>query len=107
MTVVCLAGALLLLATWLHAATSGQGRAFGPGYVPYVVVTTGTLALALLGLWRMRRWAFWAFPAAMLLDDAVVWAMGELRPGVPVAQLGVVLLVLLHLPPRELDPGER
>lgn len=97
-TFVCLAGALLLLATWLHAATSGQGRAFGPGYVPYVVVTTGTLALALGGLWRMRPWAFWALPAAMALDDAVVWAMGELRPGVVVAQTGVVLLVLLYRP---------
>ena len=97
-TFVCLAGALLLVATWLHAATSGQGRAFGPGYVPYVVVTTGTLALALWGLWRMRPWAFWALPAAMALDDAVVWAMGELRPGVIIAQTGVVLLVLVHRP---------
>lgn len=97
-TFVCLAGALLLVATWLHAATSGQGRAFGPGYVPYVVVTTGTLALALWGLWRMRPWGFWALPAAMALDDAVVFAMGELRPGVVVAQTGVVLLVLLYRP---------
>ena len=73
LSVVCIAGLLLLLATWLHAATSGQGRAFGPGYVPYVLVTTGTLALALWGLWRMRPWAFWALPAAMILDDAVVF----------------------------------
>ena len=97
-TVVCLAGALLLVATWLHAATSGQGRAFGPGYVPYVVITTGTLALALWGLWRMRPWAFWALPAAMVLDDAVVWAMGELAPAVVVVQTLVVLLVLLFRP---------
>jgi hypothetical protein len=34
----------------------------------------------------------------MALDDAVVWAMGELRPGVVVAQAGVVLLVLLYRP---------
>jgi len=97
-TIVCLAGALLLLATWLHAATSGQGRAFGPGYVPYVLGTTGTLTVALWGLWRMRPWAFWALPAAMALDDVVVWAMGELPPGVVVAQTGVVLLVLLYRP---------
>ncbi|HEY1909219.1 MAG TPA: hypothetical protein VGG91_24455 [Myxococcaceae bacterium] len=98
LSVVCVAGALLLLATWLHAATSGQGRAFGPGYVPYVLVTTGTLALALWGLWRMRPWAFWALPAAMAVDDAVVWAMGELRPGVVVVQTLVVLLVLAFKP---------
>ncbi|HEY1334642.1 MAG TPA: hypothetical protein VGF31_10330, partial [Myxococcaceae bacterium] len=67
-TGVCLAGALLLVATWLHAATSGQGRAFGPGYVPYVLATTGALALALWGLWRMRPWAFWALPLAMAVD---------------------------------------
>ena len=79
-TGVCLAGALLLLATWLHAATSGQGRAFGPGYVPY------------------RRWspperspwrsggcggcgpgASGHCPPRWRVDDAVVWAMGELR----------------------------
>lgn len=104
-TVVCLSGALLLVATWLHGATGGQARAFGPGYVPYVLITTGTLAAALGGLWRMRRWAFWALPGALLLDDAVVWAMGELRPGVAVAQLGVVLLVLLHLPSRDARLG--
>jgi hypothetical protein len=97
-TVVCLAGALLLVATWLHAATSGQGRAFGPGYVPYVIGTTGTLTIALCGLWRMRPWAFWALPAAMALDDIVVWAMGELQPGVVVVQIGVVLIVLLFRP---------
>jgi hypothetical protein len=79
---------MLLVATWLQAATSGQGRAFGPGNVPYVLVTTGTLAVALWGLWRMRPWAFWALPAAMVLDDAVVWAMGELRPGVGGADRG-------------------
>jgi hypothetical protein len=97
-TVVCVAGALLLLATWLHAATSGQGRAFGPGYVPYVLVTTGSLALALWGLWRMRPWAFWALPLAMAVDDAVVWAMGELAPAVVIVQSLVVLLVLLYRP---------
>ena len=97
-SVVCVAGGLLLLATWLHAATSGQGRAFGPGYVPSVLVTTGTLALALWGLWRMRPWAFWALPAAMALDDAVVFAMGELRPAVVVVQTLVVLLVLAFKP---------
>ncbi|HZJ54638.1 MAG TPA: hypothetical protein VFD38_10910 [Myxococcaceae bacterium] len=46
----------------------------------------------------MRPWAFWALPAAMVLDDAVVWAMGELRPAVVAAQAGAVLLVLLHRP---------
>src|SRR5215469_13560520 len=97
-TVVCLAGALLLLATWLHAATSGQARAFGPGYLPYLLVTTGTLTVALWGLWRMRPWAFWALPAAMALDDAVVFAMGELRPAVVVVQTLVVLLVLAFKP---------
>jgi hypothetical protein len=99
-TLVCLAGALLLAATWLRAASSGASRAFGPGYLPYLFATTGTLAVALIGLWRMRRWGFWALPAALLLDDAVVGAMGELRPGVLVVQLGVVLLVLLYHPRR-------
>ena len=97
-TVVCLAGALLLVATWLHAATSGQARAFGPGYVPYVLVTTGSLALALWGLWRMRPWAFWALPLALAVDDAVVWAMGELALAVVVVQVLVVLGVLLFRP---------
>jgi hypothetical protein len=99
-TVVCLAGALLLAGTWLHAANGSQARAFGPGYLPYLLVTTGTLAVALLGLWRMRPWAFWALPLSLLLDDAVVWAMGELLPGVVVGQVAVVLLVLWHRPRR-------
>ena len=97
-TAVCLAGALLLAVTWLHAATGGQARAFGPGYVPYLLLTTGALAVALRGLWGMRPWGFWALPAALLLDDAVVWVMGELAPGVVLAEAAVVLLVLRHRP---------
>jgi hypothetical protein len=61
-------------------------------------VTPGALSVALWGLWRMRPWGFWALPLAMAVDDAVVWAMGELRPGVVVAQTGVTLLVLLFRP---------
>jgi hypothetical protein len=94
-TGVCLAGGLLLLGTWLHAARGSQARAFGPGYWFYLVVTTGALAVALLGLWWSKRWALLALPAALLLDDGVVAAMGELRWGVVVAQLGVVGTVLL------------
>ena len=99
-TGVCLAGALLLVGTWLHAARGSQARAFGPGYLPYLIVTTGALAVALLGLWWGKRWAFLALPAALALDDGVVAAMGELRWGVVVVQLGVVATVLLHFPRR-------
>src|SRR5262249_15469223 len=49
-TVVCLAGGLLLVGTWLHAARGSQARTFGPGYWPYLIVTTGALAFALRGL---------------------------------------------------------
>ena len=59
---------------------------------------TAKLAFALWGLWRMRPWAFWALPAAMAVDDVVVWAMGELRPAVVVVQTLVVLLVLAFKP---------
>ena len=95
MTAVCLAGGLLLIGTWLHAARGSQARAFGPGYWPYLAVTTLALAVALLGLWWNKRWALLALPGALLLDDVVVAAMGELRWGVVVVQLGVVGTVLL------------
>jgi hypothetical protein len=94
-TAVCLAGGLLLLGTWLHAARGSQARAFGPGYWLYLSVTSGALAVALLGLWWSKRWALLALPAALLLDDVVVAAMGELRWGAVVVQLGVVGTVLL------------
>jgi len=61
-------------------------------------VTAVCLAGALWGLWRIRPWAFWALPLAMAVDDAIVWAMGELALGVVIAQTGVVLLVLLFRP---------
>jgi hypothetical protein len=96
LTLLCLTGALLLLWTWQHALSGETARAFGPGYWPYFVATTGALAVALAGVWRMRRWALWAFPGALLLDDGVVGAMGELRPGVLVIQAAAVLLVLAH-----------
>ena len=94
-TAVCLAGGLLLIGTWLHAARGSQARAFGPGYWVYLVVTTAALAVALLGLWWNKRWGLIALPVALLLDDAVVGAMGELHWGVGVVQLGVVGTVLL------------
>jgi hypothetical protein len=99
-TGVCLAGALLVVGTWLLAARGNQARMFGPGYWPYLIVTTGTLAAALVGLWFGKRWGFFALPAALALDDLVVGAMGELHWGVLVVQLGVVLTVLLHFPHR-------
>jgi hypothetical protein len=50
-----------------------------------------------VGLFRLRRWALWAFPLALFLDDAVVAAMGELRPAVLGIQAALVLLVLSQL----------
>jgi hypothetical protein len=67
------------------------------------VITSGALAVALWGLWRMRGWARWAFPAALLLDDAVLGAMGELRPAVLAVQGTLVLVALSGL--RRAAPG--
>ena len=72
------------------AASGAPTRAFGPGYWPYLGGTTAALALALAGLWRMRRWGPWVLALALLLDDAVLAAMGELRAAVVVLQLAVV-----------------
>lgn len=98
LSAVCLAGGLLLVGIWLLAARGDQARAFGPGYWPYLIVTTGTVAVALLGLWRGKRWAFFALPAALLLDDVVVWAMGELVWGPLLIQLAIVTTVWLNYP---------
>jgi hypothetical protein len=94
LTGLCVAGAVLLAWTCWHAATGAAARAFGPGYWLYFCATTGAFGVALLGLWRLRRWALWAFPLALLLDDAVVWAMGELHPAGLALQAGLVALVL-------------
>lgn len=97
LTVLCVGGSLVLAWTCWHAAGGAAARAFGPGYWAYFVATAGTLGLALVGLFRLRRWALWAFPLALFLDDAVVAAMGELRPAVLGIQAALVLLVLSQL----------
>jgi hypothetical protein len=104
LTVLCVAGGLLVCWSCWHAARGSVARAFGRGYWPYFAATTGGLGAALWGLWRLRRWALWAFPLALLLDDAVVGLMGavvglmgELRPAVVALQTALVLLVLSQL----------
>jgi hypothetical protein len=52
------------------------------------------------GLWRGKRWAFFALPAVMLLDDGVVAAMGELAWGPLAVQLAIVTIVWLNYPRR-------
>ncbi len=96
LTLLCLGSLLALALTWWLALTGGAARAFGPGYWAYLVATSGALAGALWGLWRLRRWALWAFPAALLLDDGVLAAMGELRPAAVAIEAALVLLVLGH-----------
>jgi hypothetical protein len=92
--VLCVGGILVLVWTCWHAASGAAARAFGVGYWLYFVATVGGLGVALWGLFCLRRWALWAFPFALLADDAVVGAMGELRPAVLGIQAALVLLVL-------------
>jgi hypothetical protein len=94
LTALCLAGAVLLAWTWTLAAGGGPARAFGPGYGPYLVGTSLALGGAVFGLWRVRPWGPAALAAALLVDDAVVAAMGELRPAVLAVQAGAVLIAL-------------
>ncbi len=82
--------------SWWLALLGNAARAFGPGYWAYQGATSAALAAALWGLWHLRRWALWAFPAALLLDNAVLAAMGELRPAAVALQAGLVCLVLGH-----------
>jgi hypothetical protein len=93
LTLLCLVGTLLVAWSWWHAVRGETARAFGPGYWAYLAATTGSLLAALWGLWRLRPWARWAFAAALLLDDAVVGAMGELRPVALALQAAAILLV--------------
>lgn len=94
LTLLCLVGAVVLLWTCWHASDGSAARAFGRGYWLYFAATTGALGVALGGLWQLRRWALWAFPLALLLDDVVVGLMGELRLGVVAVQAALVLLAL-------------
>lgn len=103
LTLLCAGGGLLLAWTCWHAASGAAARAFGRGYWLYFSATVGTLGIALWGLWRQRRWALWAFPLSLLLDDVVVVAMGELRPLALAIQATLVLVVLWQgrtFPPR-------
>lgn len=92
---LCLALGAGLAWTWVLAASGEPARAFGPGYWPYLGGTSAALAAALVGLWRMRRWGPWALALALLVDDGVVAAMGELRPVVFVVQLALVAVAAL------------
>jgi hypothetical protein len=94
LTVLCVVGGVLLLVSVWHAKSASVARAFGRGYWLYFAATTGGLGVALWGLWRLRRWALWVFPSALLVDDVVVGLMGELRVSVLAVQAALVLVVL-------------
>jgi hypothetical protein len=94
---LCVVGAVLLGWSCWHASGGSAARAFGRGFWLYFSVTTGAVGIALWGLWRLRRWALWAFPLALLLDDVVVGLMGELRLALVGVQAALVLLVLAHV----------
>ena len=96
LSLLCLGGGFLLAVSWWLAVVGEVARAFGPGYWAYLCTTSAALASALWGLWRLRRWALWAFPAALLLDNAVLAAMGEIRPGALLFEAALVVFVLLH-----------
>jgi hypothetical protein len=96
LTLLCIGGGLVLAWTGWQALGGGPARAFGPGYWLYFAVTTGALGVALWGVWQLRRWALWAFPGALLLDAAVVFAMGETHWGVLCLEGLLVLLVLSY-----------
>ncbi len=95
-TLLCFGGALALGLSWWRALVGEAARAFGPGYWPYLLATSTALAVALWGLWHLKRWALWAFPAALLLDNAVLAAMGALRGAVLGVEAALVLLVLAY-----------
>jgi hypothetical protein len=97
LTLLCVLGGLALLWTCWHAGSGVAARAFGRGYWLYFSATTAALGVALWGLWHLRRWALWAFPLALLLDDVVVAGMGELRLTAVVIQVALVLVVLSQL----------
>lgn len=96
LTLLCSTGVLVLAWTGWHALAGGPARAFGPGYWLYFGTTTGALGVALWGLWRLRRWALWVFPLALLLDAAVVAAMDEIHWGVLALEAALVLVVWGH-----------
>ncbi len=106
LTLLCAGGALTIGISWWLALSGEAGRAFGPGYWVYLSVTSLALAVALWGLWHLRRWALFAFPAALLLDNAVLAAMGELRAGALAFEAALVLLVLGHLRAFTGNPGQ-
>ncbi|HMK74416.1 MAG TPA: hypothetical protein VK454_13805 [Myxococcaceae bacterium] len=108
LSVVCLLGAALLGWTFLLAAGGAPARAFGPGYFLYLAATSAALGGALFGLWRVRPWGPPALAGALLVDDAVVAAMGELRPVLLAVQAAAVLIALWGVrraQPRRDRPG--
>jgi hypothetical protein len=96
LSLLCLVGVLAVALAWYHALWGETARAFGPGFWPSLAVTSAALLAAVWGVWRLRRWALWAFPLALLLDDGLAAAMGELHWPVVAFQAASALVLLAH-----------
>jgi hypothetical protein len=74
-TIICVLGfigaALSILVIFSEAA-----RAIGAWYPPYLAFSAVAGFVCMIGLWKMMKWAVFAYTAFVILNQVVLFSMG-------------------------------
>jgi hypothetical protein len=74
-TIICVLGfigaALSILVIFSEAA-----RAIGAWYPPYLAFSAVVGFVCMIGLWKMMKWAVFAYTAFVILNQVVLFSMG-------------------------------
>ena len=74
-TVICVLGFVGVLIV-VPLIFSSIARQIGPWYPPYLGFSAVTGLVCMVGLWKMRKWAAYAYTGFVALNQVVLLAMG-------------------------------
>lgn len=95
-TVICVLG-FIGVAVAVPMAFSGMARFIGAWYPPYLLLSAGVGLACMIGLWKMKKWAAYAYTSLFFINQLVLLSMGVWTVMSAILPLIVVGIALSHL----------
>jgi uncharacterized membrane protein (DUF2068 family) len=99
-TVICIigfVGVALAVPVLLAALAAGAGSILPTWYWPYLLVSIVVGLVALIGLWKMKKWGAYLYTAMFLINQCLLLATGLWSVGALIIPLIVVVIALSQL----------
>jgi hypothetical protein len=94
--IICVIGFLGALFA-LPLIFSQAAHDIGAWYPPYLTASAGIGAVALLGLWMMRRWAVYLYTAMTAINQAVLLYMHVWNPLALIVPGIIVIVMFIYI----------